>query len=310
MNISDIKGIIPPIVTPVDENEDVDEKGFRKLIDHCITKGLHGFFIAGTNGESLSLTQEQRDKAISIALSEAKGRVPILAGAMDTSTRRVIENIKKLEQMGGEFAVVSSVFYSNHSSPRETIRHFEEIAKNTSAKLIIYNIPPFTGQNITADMVIELSKIDKVVALKDSSGNFIQFLNTLNYFRGTSFRIMQGIPDLFAQSMLMGAHGGVLGPAPLFPEIYIDVYESSLKRDIDRIIQLTSFVQKISAINKFSAYGVSVTKYAMSTLGFFDGRVLKPSEPVKKEEEPKIREAIQRVNEEYKEFLGSAHSRA
>ena len=207
--------------------------------------------------------------------------------------------------MGGEFAVVSSVFYSTHPSPRETIRHFEEIAKKTSARIIVYNIPPFTGQNITADMVIELSKIDKVVALKDSSGNFIQFQNILNYFRGTSFRLMQGIPELFAQSMLMGAHGGVLGPAPLFPEIYLDVYESSLKRDIDRIIQLASFVQKISAINKLSTYGVSVTKYAVSTLGFFDSRIIKPSEPVKKEEEAKIREAIQKVNEEYKEFLRS-----
>ena len=101
MNASDLKGIIPPIVTPTDENEDVDEGGLRKLIDHCIAKGLHGIFIAGTNGESLSLTQEQRDRAIGIALSEAKGRVPVLAGVMDSSTRRVIENIKRVKQMGG-----------------------------------------------------------------------------------------------------------------------------------------------------------------------------------------------------------------
>jgi len=302
MNISEFKGIIPPIVTPVNENEDVDEGGLRKLIDHCITKGLHGIFIAGTNGEALSLTQEQRDRAISIALSEAKGRVPVLAGVMDTSTRRVIENIKRLEQMGGEFAVVTSVFYSIHSSPQETIRHFEEISQKTNVNIVAYNIPPFTGHNLTAEMVIELSKIDKVVAVKDSSGNFIQFLDILNYFRGTSFRVFQGVPELLVPSILLGVHGGILAPAPLFPEIYIDIYESSLRRDIDRIIQLAPVLEKITAINKLSVYGISATKYAMSTLGFFDGRMIKPSEPVKKEEEPRILEAIQKVKEAYEKL--------
>ena len=162
----EIIGVIPPIITPIDENEKVDEAGLRKLINHCIDHGIHGIFVCGSNGECMSLTQAQRDRAIQIALDECAGRVPVLAGCMDSSTQRVIENVQRLEEMGGTTAVVTPVFYARHATQEETVRHFEEISKNTNANLMIYNIPPFTGQNLTADTIIKISKIDKVIGVK------------------------------------------------------------------------------------------------------------------------------------------------
>ena len=144
-----IYGVVPPISTPIDEHEHVDEKALRKLIDHCIDKGLHGIFVCGTNGECLGLTQAERNRAIKITLDQVAGRVPVLAGCMDTSTARVIDNIKAFEQMGGQTAVVTPEFYSRHSTPDETIRHFEQVAKHTEADIFIYNIPPFTGNTIS-----------------------------------------------------------------------------------------------------------------------------------------------------------------
>ena len=97
-------------------------------------------FVAGSNGETMALTQQQRDLAIKIAIDEAGKKMPVMAGVMDTSTRRVIENIKRLEQMGGTCAVVTSIFYARHTSQDETVRHFEQISRHTSADLILYNI--------------------------------------------------------------------------------------------------------------------------------------------------------------------------
>lgn len=299
MDLSVLKGVIPPLITPVRENEDVDEGGLRKIVNHCIEKKLHGVFIGGTMGESLSITQEQRNKAIKIALDEAKGRVPVLGGVMDSSTRRVIENIKRFEQMGGEFAVVSPTFYALHSCPQETIRHFEEISRNTQVNILAYNIPSCTNQNLTPAMVSEIAKIDKVVGIKDSSGNFVQFLSLLNKFRGTDFKVFQGLSALAGVSILMGADGLVLGYAPLFPEIYIDMYESSLRKDLDRLKLLAPIIERIAGINNLSAYSISSTKYAMSLLGFSDKRMVRPSEPVKPEEEVRIRREVQAINEEY-----------
>jgi len=302
MDISVLRGIIPPLITPVTENEDIDEDGLRKIVNHCIEKKLHGVFIAGTMGESLSTTQVQRDASIRIALDEAKGRVPVLGGVVDSSTRRVIENIKRFEQMGGEYAVVSPVFYSTHAGTQETIRHFEEISRNTEAKILAYNIPAYTGLNVTPDMVFEIAKIDKVVGIKDSSGNFVQFLKLLNHFKGTDFKVFQGLSALAGISILMGADGLVLGYAPLFPEIYIDLYESSLRKDLGRLTLLAPLIEKIAGINNLSTYSISATKYAMSLLGFSDKRMIRPSEPVKPNEEIKIREAVQIINKEYEKL--------
>lgn len=302
MDVSVLKGIVPPLITPVTEDENIDEGALRKLVNHCIEKKLHGVFIAGTNGESLSTTQEQRDESLRIALDEAKGRIPVLGGVMDSSTRRVIENIKRFEQMGGEYAVVSPVFYSTHAGNRETIRHFEEIAKNTEAKILAYNIPGCTGLNMTPDMVFEIAQIDKVVGIKDSSGNFAQFQKLLNHFRGTDFKLFQGISALAGPSILMGADGLVLCYAPLFPEIHLDLYESALRKDVDRLVLLSPLIEKIVGINNLSTYNVSAFKCSMSVLGFSDKRMIRPSEPVKPEEEKRIRETVEQINEEYEKI--------
>lgn len=126
----------------MDERERVDEKALRALIDHCIALGIHDIFVCGSNGESLALTQAERDRAIRITLEHTAGRVPVIAGCMDSSTQRVIENIKRFEDMGGQTAVLTPVFYTRHATQYESVRHFEEISKNTSADLMIYNIPP------------------------------------------------------------------------------------------------------------------------------------------------------------------------
>ena len=223
----EIIGVIPPIITPIDENEKVDEAGLRKLINHCIDHGIHGIFICGSNGECMSLTQAQRDRAIQIALDECSGRVPVIAGCMDSSTQRVIENVQRLEEMGGTTAVVTPVFYARHATQEETVRHFEEISKNTNANLMIYNIPPFTGQNLTADTIIKISKIDKVIGVKDTSGNFPNFIKLLNYFKGSDFLVHQGATNLAVPSMLMGADGYIPSLAPLFPQAHLKLYAVS-----------------------------------------------------------------------------------
>ena len=235
----EIIGVIPPIITPIDEHEKVDEKGLRLLIDHCIEHGIHGIFVCGSNGECMSLTQEQRDRAIKIALDECAGRVPVIAGCMDSSTQRVIENIKRLEDMGGRTAVVTPVFYARHATQEETVRHFEEISKHTSADLMIYNIPPFTGQNLTADTIIKISQIDKVIGVKDTSGNFPAFIKLLNHFRGTDFLVHQGATNLAVPSMLMGADGYIPSLAPLFPKAHLKLYEYGRAGDIENTVSYT-----------------------------------------------------------------------
>ncbi|MBR6113693.1 MAG: dihydrodipicolinate synthase family protein [Oscillospiraceae bacterium] len=290
-------GVVPPIITPVDENERVDEKGLRLLIDHCIDHGIHGIFVCGSNGECMALTQAERDRAIRIALDECAGRVPLIAGCMDSSTQRVIDNIKRFEDMGGQTAVVTPVFYARHATQDETVQHFEEISAHTQADLMIYNIPMFTGQNLTADTIIRISQIDRVTGVKDTSGNFPAFIKLLNYFRGRDFQVLQGSTNLAVPSMLMGADGYVPSLAPLFPKAHIMVYEYGRARDIDNAMKWGAIVDDICRIYPMARSQTASTKYAMSTLGFVDKRVIRPTEPITAEEMARIDAFIDTMRE-------------
>ena len=293
----EIIGVIPPIITPIDENEKVDEAGLRKLINHCIDHGIHGIFICGSNGECMSLTQAQRDRAIQIALDECSGRVPVIAGCMDSSTQRVIENVQRLEEMGGTTAVVTPVFYARHATQEETVRHFEEISMNTNANLMIYNIPPFTGQNLTADTISKISKIDKVIGVKDTSGNFPNFIKLLNYFKGSDFLVHQGATNLAVPSMLMGADGYIPSLAPLFPQAHLKLYEYGKAGDIENAMKWGAIVDEICKLYPMAKSQTASTKYAMSTLGFVDKRVCQPTEPITEEEMKRIDAHIEKLRQ-------------
>jgi 4-hydroxy-tetrahydrodipicolinate synthase len=289
-------GVIPPIITPVDEQENVDEKGFRKLLSHCVKHGIHGIFVAGSNGETLGLTQAERDRAIKIALDEVAGRIPVMSGVMDSSTRRVIENIKRLEQMGGEVAVVTPVFYARHATQDETVRHFEEIARNTNIPLMIYNIPPFTGQTLKAETVFKIAEIDKVIGYKDTSGNFPDFIKCLDHFAGTDFVLLQGATNLAAASMLLGGDGYIPSMAPLFPEPFIKMYEYARQGDIEKTMHYNKIISETSSIWPMAKSQTASTKYALSKLGFIDKRVIRPTEPIVPEEEERIDRKIAAIS--------------
>lgn len=292
-----IIGVIPPIITPVDEQERVDEKGLRRLIQHCVEHKIHGIFIAGSNGECMALTQKERDRAIKIAIEECGDKTPLIAGCMDSSTQRVIENIKRFEAMGGKTAVVTPVFYSRHASQKETVRHFEEISRNTEADLMIYNIPMFTGLNLLPETVFEIAKIDKVIGIKDTSGNYPQFIRLLEHFRGTDFLVHQGSTSLAVPSMLMGADGYVPSLAPLFPEVHRKVYEYGKAGNIEQAVKWGEILDGVCRLYPMAKSQTSSTKYAMSKLGFLDWRVIRPTEPITAEEMAKIDAHIEKYRE-------------
>lgn len=281
-------GVIPPIITPVDEHENVDEGGFRKLLDWCVDKGLQGIFVAGSNGETMALTQAQRDRAIKIAIDEVGGKVPVMCGVMDTSTRRVIENIKRLEQMGGTCAVVTSIFYARHSSQDETVRHFERISRETSADLVIYNIPMFTGLSLTFETVKKIAAIDKVIGYKDSGGNFPDFQKCLSHFKGSDFCLLQGATNLAAASMLLGADGFIPSIAPLFPEIFLKVYEAGKAGDIAATMRFNDLMMETAKILGMSKNATASNKFALSQLGFTHKRVIWPQDETTEAEEAAI----------------------
>jgi 4-hydroxy-tetrahydrodipicolinate synthase len=264
-------GVIPPIITPVDENERVDEEGFRKLLEHCVEKGLHGIFVAGTNGETMALTQAERNRAIKIAL----------------------------DQVGGTCAVITSIFYARHTSQNETIRHFEKISRETALDLVIYNMPSMTGITLSADTVISIAGFDHVKAYKDSSGDFPGFLKVLGKLRGTPFSCLQGITSLAVPALLMGADGFVPALGPLFPEIFTGAFLAAGHEnpETEKAWYWDGLIGETSKILTLSKNQTASAKYAISHLGFTDEQVLMPQDGVSPEEKKAIIAQIEKVKQ-------------
>jgi 4-hydroxy-tetrahydrodipicolinate synthase len=298
MDFSKVKGIIPPIVTPLNEREEVDEGSFRKLLNHCYDVGIHGIFVAGTNGECMALTQEQRNRAIKIALDEVGSKMPVMAGVMDSSTKRVIENVKMLEQMGGEIAVVTPAFYWKSPSDAEIIRHFEEVARNTNISVFAYNIPPFTGSNISNKAIFEIAKIDNVIGYKDSAANMIQFQQCIYHFKDTDFKLFMGNVDLVAMSLLMGAVGFVPTLAPIFHELYVKLYNAAISGDMEKTLTINKVFVKSCKLGTMAKSSIAANKYAISLLGLCDERVAAPMEQVTAQERAAISAFVEEILEE------------
>lgn len=292
-------GVIPPIITPVDAKERVDEEGFRALIERCVQGGLHGIFVAGTNGECMQLTQAERDRAIRIALDQVHGRIPVVCGAMDCSTKRVIENVRRIEDMGGTCVAITSIFYARHTSQDESVRHFERISRETSADIILYNMPSMTGLTFTPATVLKIAQMDHVMGYKDSSPSYGGFLQVLAQHRNTEFACLQGMTAQAVSALLMGADGFVPALAPLFPEMFVDAYEAGISGDTDRAWRYNELIRESSKILGMSKNMTAAAKYAISTLGLTDKRVIWPQDGTTAEEEEKIRAQIDAVRDLY-----------
>ena len=292
-------GVIPPIITPVDEKERVDEEGLRALVERCIRGGLHGLFVCGTNGECMQLTQKERDRAIRIVIDQAAGRVPVVCGAMDSSTQRVVENILRIEDMGGTCCAVTSIFYARHTSQDESVRHFERITQRTHADIILYNMPSMTGLAFTPKTVLTVAQMDHVAGYKDSAPNYGAFMQVLAAHRDTPFACLQGVTAQAVSALMMGADGFVPALAPLFPELFVDAYEAGVSGDADRAWRYNELIRESSKILSLSKNMTAAAKYAISTLGLTDKRVIWPQDGTLPGEEAAIRAQIERVSALY-----------
>ena len=294
-NTKKYHGVIPPIITPIDARECVDEDGLRGLVEHCISHELHGIFVAGTNGESMALTQAERNRAIRIAIEQANGRVPVVSGIMDSSTQRVIENLKTLEQLGGTCAVVTPIFYARHTSQAETVRHFEQITRVSSIDILIYNMPSFTGLHLKPDTVDTIARMDHVCGYKDSSGQYTEFITLVSRYRDSAFSVLEGTTPHAVSALLLGADGLVPALGPLFPELFVSAYNAGRSGDLAQARVCDELIRASSQILTATANATAAAKFAISTLGLTDKRVTQPQDTASPEEEARMLSQIDKV---------------
>lgn len=294
-------GITVPVLTPVLADETVDEQGYRTLIKYLIDNGVHGVFSCGTLGETMALTQAERDRAIRIAADACQGKAKVFAGVMDTSTKRVIENIKRIEDCGCDAAVITPVFYDRHTSQGEIIRLFEDVAKETKLDLIAYNIPPFVVEKIEPATVAALAEIDSVKGYKDSAGVFNDTVKVCNALADKEdFSILNGTPVQYMPAAMLGCDGCVPGMASMYPKVFVEAYNATLTGDVELMNKFNKLICLAGSIYACAKNGTAAVKYAVSTMGFMDERIIRPQDGVSQEDKLKIQKQMAICAETFK----------
>lgn len=162
--------VLTAMVTPFDQQGEVDVNAVKDLVNHLIATGTEGLVVSGTTGESPTLTTEEKVELFQLVVEAAAGRVPVIAGTGSNNTRASIALTKKAEEAGVD-GIMLVVPYYNKPSQEGLYQHFKAIAESTSLPIMLYNIPGRTSVNMSADTIVRLSEIDNIVAVKEASGN-------------------------------------------------------------------------------------------------------------------------------------------
>ena len=264
MNKTKYTGIIPPLVTPLNEHLLLDEPALERLIDHTLDGGVTGLFINGTSGEALRLPDCVWEQITRKTLSYVNGRVSVFCGAIDTSTARTIERIKKLEDMGASIAVSTPPFYLASFGQDEILRHYDAICNATSMEIAVYNIPENTHANINPETIETLAGYDNIVAYKDSSADWQHLQRILFRLRDKDISVFNGAEELCAVSMLYQADGCIPGLANFVPRLFVELMNACKNQDIEKTYQLQKTINTIRQ-------GIFVNNCWMSGMkGFLD----------------------------------------
>ena len=233
MNTDFIKGVVVPMITPIDKDELIDEAAIRSQVDYVIDGGVSGILLFGSNGEFYVVEEDEMERGLKIVVDQAAGRVPVYFGIGAISTKKCVR-LAKMAVANGAASV--SVLQPMFLKPTETelFTHFKAIADAIpETPVLLYNNPGRAGYTLSANLVERLAhEVPNIVGMKDTSGDITQTSEFIRRNRDVDFKVFGGKDTLLYASMCHGAVGGVCTAANFMPELITDVYNKYVAGDL------------------------------------------------------------------------------
>ena len=258
----ELKGIIVPIVTPMNpEDESVNLDELRNQIERQIAGGVHGLFPFGTNGEGYILSMKEKEEVLEATIDQVKGRVPIYAGTGCISTRDTIYMSKRAQELGADVLSIITPSFAL-ASQKELYDHYVEVAKHVDIPIVLYNIPPRTGNKLLPETVAKLAKdVNVILGAKDSSGK--------------NFAVLAGNDGSILTCLKEGGAGGIAGRANLYPKALASIYNYFVAGELDKAQEMQDAVATLQRVFKYGNPN-TVIKKAVNLLGYPVGDCRKP----------------------------------
>ncbi|WP_412027486.1 dihydrodipicolinate synthase family protein [Deinococcus yunweiensis] len=300
-DLTQLHGIIPPVVTPLTPDFQVDEPALRRVLRHLLAGGVHGLFLLGSTSEVVFMDAPQRREVLRIAADEVAGRVPLLAGVIDPTTDRVIAHARDALAAGMDGLVVTAPFYTRTSQP-EIVEHFRAVQAAVPLPILAYDIPVCVHVKLERDTVVTLRREGMITGLKDSSGDDTNFrLLARACADDPGFRLFTGSELMVDTALLVGAHGCVPGLGNVDPAAYVALYDAARRGDWlgaqrlqERLIRLFGIALQGTPRTSPGASGVGGFKTAMKLLGLIPTHHMhRPNAPLDATETARIQAILQ-----------------
>ena len=298
--INPLSGIIPPLVTPLKDNDTLDIESLERLIEHLIQGGVSGLFILGTTGEEQSLSYRIRQQMIKETCRINRNRLPVLACITDTSIVESVQLANYAADCGASGVVSAPPYYFATGQP-ELAEFYEELVPQLPLPIFLYNMPSHVKVNFDPQTIHRIAQNPKVIGFKDSSANAVYFQSVMYTMKDRpDFAMLVGPEEMTGQCVLMGGHGGINGGANLFPELYVSMYQAAKAGNIPEVQRLQQFIMQISStIYKVGQHGSSYLKglkCALSLVGVInDDFVASPFNKFHAREREKIKQALEQL---------------
>jgi len=281
-------GSIPALVTPFKDGQ-FDETAFRALVDWQITSGSNGLVPVGTTGESPTLSHEEHRRVVDVCIDEARGRVPVIAGAGSNNTSEAIDLARHAERAGADAVLVVTPYY-NKPTQEGLYQHFRAINDAIGIPIIIYNIPPRSVIDMSVDTMKRLYELKNIVGVKDATGD-VGRVSRQRHAMGPDFIQLSGEDMTALACVAAGGHGCISVTANVGPALCAELMTYALNGEFAHALRLQDRLTPLHAAI-FVEPGVGGAKYALSLLGRINNEVRLPLLPVGATTEATIRRAM------------------
>ena len=293
MDTSFIHGVIPPILTPVDESDCIVESAMRRLVDYVIDGGVHGILAFGSNSEFYGVEPDEQQRGLKIILDQVSGRVPVYMGIGAITTRECIKTAIMAEKEGAQaVSVLAPMFVAPNED--ELYEHFSSIAKSVSLPVLLYNNPGRVGYGMSPRLVSRLAKLPNIVGMKDSSGNMTMTAEYIRLTRGEQFSVMAGKDTMILAALVYGAVGCVAATANVVPKLVVEIYDKFMAGDLKGSLEAQYKLNPFRMAFDKASFPVA-TKEAANLIGLNLGNPIRPNKGCSDEVKAQLKETLQAI---------------
>jgi 4-hydroxy-tetrahydrodipicolinate synthase len=244
MRRRDLEGVIPALITPIDERGKVQHAMLEKQVSYLCSSGIHGLFVSGTTGEGPYLSRDEKVRVLKRVKEVSEKKISICAACIQPSTRMVLDEIGALERLEPDFIVAVTPYYYSVSQ-NQIVEHYSEIARRSPFPVIVYNIPQHTHNPIGLKTILEISVLDNISGIKDSSGSFSSFIRGIMECKNKNFSWIQGEDYLDGPSLIAGAGGIVTGLGNIWIEPYVAIYKEAKANNVSKVKEHQNSINRL-----------------------------------------------------------------